>query len=151
MNLKYGLQHILSGVGEDSAENLVKAAAHHLGQREEASGKTQETEYSKGQETARLIDWIEKSGLCAYWLDYFHSLLIHNFLIGQTAYQLIGFYFENNVLHAVGRQPYIEFTGPTNTAAVKEFLSVNGFQLKKNNDYFNPDAELFWKICTIRM
>src|SRR5258707_9822396 len=74
------------------------------------------------------------------WLDYFHNLLIHNFLFPQTAYELIGFYLESKVLHAVVKQPFIEITEPTDTAAVKEFLSANGFQLKKNNDYFNLEA-----------
>ncbi|GHN03000.1 hypothetical protein WSM22_44890 [Cytophagales bacterium WSM2-2] len=75
-----------------------------------------------------------------YWLDYFHNLLIHNFLFPQTAYELIGFYAENNVLHAVVRQAFIEITEPTNPAIVKEFLTANGFQLKKNNDYFSQEA-----------
>ena len=176
MNLKYELQRILSGVGKDSAENLIKAAAHHLGQSKEAGGKTQETEYSKGKETARLIDWIEKSGLWfndvdesrfiargaeqrvyldgdvryviklndsifyAYWLDYFHSLLIHNFLFPQTAYELIGFWKEDKILHAVVRQQFVEITEPTQPLRIKEFLLANGFQLKMNNDYFNSEA-----------
>lgn len=74
------------------------------------------------------------------WLDYFHNLSIHNFLFPQTAYELIGFYLEKEALHAVVKQPFIEITEPTDTAAVKEFLLANGFQVKKNNDYFNPEA-----------
>jgi len=74
-----------------------------------------------------------------YWLDYFHSLLIHNFLFPQTAYSLLGFYLENETLHAVVKQPFIEITQPTNSAFVNEFLLANGFQLKKNNDYFNSE------------
>lgn len=74
------------------------------------------------------------------WLDYFHNLLVHNFLFPQTAYELLGFYLDNNVLHAVVKQRFIEITEPTNTEAIREFLAANGFQLKKNNDYFNPEA-----------
>lgn len=88
----------------------------------------------------RYVIKLNDSIFYAFWLDYFHSLLIHNFLFPQTAYQLIGFYRENNVLHAVVRQPFIEISEPTDTTAVKEFLLANGFQLKKNNDYFNPTA-----------
>ncbi len=176
MNLRYELQRIISGVGKNSEGSVIKAAAYHLGKSKEASGNSQENEFTKGQETKELISWIEESNLWfsgpdesryiargaeqrvyldtdvrfviklndsvfyAFWLDYFHSLLIHNFLFPQTAYALVGFYKENEVLHAVVRQPFIEITEPTDTAVVKEFLKANGFQLKKSNDYFNPEA-----------
>ena len=61
------------------------------------------------------------------WLDYFHNLLIHNFLFPQTAYELIGFYLENKVLHAVVKRPFIEITEPTDTSVVKEFYRPMGF------------------------
>ena len=174
MNLKYELQSIISGIGKNSRENLIKAAAHHLGKSKNAGGNPQEIELPKDQEATQLISWIGESGLWfkaidesrfiargseqrvyldtdlryviklndsifyAYWLDYFHNLLIHNFLFPQTAYELIGFYTENNVLHAVVKQPFIQITEPTDPLVVKGFLMENGFQLKKNNDYFNP-------------
>lgn len=75
-----------------------------------------------------------------YWLDYFHSLLIHNYLFPKTAYELIGFYRENETLHAVVRQPFIEITEPTDPLLVKKFLYANCFNLKKNNDYFLPNG-----------
>lgn len=74
------------------------------------------------------------------WLDYFFNLLIHNFLFPQTAYELLGFYTEEKVLHAVVKQPFIEITEPTNPLMIQEFLVSNGFQLKKNNDYFNSEV-----------
>lgn len=75
-----------------------------------------------------------------YWLDYFHSLLIHNYFFPQTSYQLIGFFRDNNDLLAVVKQPYISITQPTDISSVRQFLNENGFLLKKNNDYFNIDA-----------
>jgi hypothetical protein len=39
----------------------------------------------------------------------------------------------------VVKQPFIEITEATNTDLVKEFLLENGFILKKNNDYHNPE------------
>lgn len=75
-----------------------------------------------------------------YWLDYFHSLLIHNYFFPQTSYQLIGFYLENNILFAVVKQPYISITQTTDISSVCQFLNENGFDLKKNNDYFNSAA-----------
>ena len=75
-----------------------------------------------------------------YWLDYFRNLLIHNFLFPQTAYELIGFCLEQEKLYAVVKQPFIEVTEPTELEHVKDFLFSNGFQLKKNNDYFNNEV-----------
>lgn len=76
------------------------------------------------------------------WLDYFHSLLIHNYFFPATAYQLIGFFKESNCLFAVVKQPYIKITESTDTAVIKDFLYENGFLWKRNNDYFNPELGL---------
>lgn len=73
------------------------------------------------------------------WLDYFYSLLTHNYFFPSTAYELIGFYKNDGVLFAVVKQPFIEITENTDTELVKHFLSQNGFQLRKNNDYFNAE------------
>lgn len=88
----------------------------------------------------RYVYKLNDSIFYQYWLDYFYSLLIHNYFFPETAYQLIGFYREHDILYAVVKQPFIEITEQTNLPAVKQFLYDNGFQLKKNNDYFNADA-----------
>ena len=78
------------------------------------------------------------------WNDYFISLLIHNYLFPTTAYQLLGF-FENmdkTEFYSVVRQPFIESTSPTDLSLLKLFLEKNGFQHKKNNDYFNPELSI---------
>ncbi len=93
-------------------------------------------------EDTRFVLKLNDSVFYEFWLDYFYSLLIHNFLFPQTAYTLLGFYREKDVLHAVVKQPFIEITEPTNPQMVKEFLAGNGFELKKNNDYFNREAGL---------
>jgi len=91
-------------------------------------------------EDTRYVIKLNDSVFYEYWLDYFRNLMIHNFLFPQTSYKLIGFYKEHEVLHAVVKQPFIEITEPTNTVQVQEFLLANGFQLKKNNDYYNPEV-----------
>lgn len=88
----------------------------------------------------RFVIKLNDSIFYLYWLDYFHSLLIHNFLFPQTAYELIGFWKEDKILHAVVRQQFVEITEPTQPLRIKEFLLANGFQLKMNNDYFNSEA-----------
>lgn len=173
MNLKYELQSIISGIGNHSAEDIIKAAAHHIRESQKTSGNTKKSEFSKEQEAKKLTEWIDSQNLwfCEhdenrfitsgaeqrvylhsdekfvykfndtifyeFWLDYLYSLLIHNYFFPQTAYELIGFYQENEILYAVVKQPFIEITEPTNLPSVKEFLNQNGFELKKNNDYFN--------------
>jgi hypothetical protein len=173
MNLKHELQSIISGIGDYSAEDIIKAAAHHIRESQKTSRDTEKSEFSKKQEAKKLTEWIDSQNLwfCEhdenrfiasgaeqrvflysdekfvykfndtifyeFWLDYFYSLLIHNYFFPQTAYELIGFYQEKEVLFAVVKQPFIEITEPTNLPSVKEFLNQNGFELKKNNDYFN--------------
>ena len=90
----------------------------------------------------RFVYKLNDSIFYQYWLDYFYSLLIHNYFFPETAYQLIGFLKESEKLHAVVKQPFIEITENTDIESVRNFLIENGFQLKKNNDYFNPDLGL---------
>jgi hypothetical protein len=91
-------------------------------------------------EDTRYVIKLNDSVFYEYWLDYFHNLLIHNHLFPQTAYELMGFQLENNILHAVVKQPFIEITEPTDPLMVKDFLLSNGFQWKKNNDYYNTEV-----------
>jgi hypothetical protein len=49
----------------------------------------------------------------------------------------MGFKVTNGILYSVVKQPFIQFTEPTNVELVKQFLFVNGFENKKNNDYIN--------------
>ncbi len=178
MSLKDELQHIISGVGKNPKGDTIQAGANYLRKSKEASSEASTIQLTKGQETERLIRWIEQEHLwytgidetrflaegaeqkvylendgrhviklnsCifySYWEDYFHSLLIHNFFFEPTAYSLIGFYFDNHQLKSVVRQPYIEITEPTRLSLVKDFLFSNGFELKKENDYFHRDIGL---------
>jgi len=73
------------------------------------------------------------------WLDYFHNLLLHNYFFPDTSYELIGFTIIDNVLYAVVKQFFIHSTEMTNLNHVKDFLKMNGFENKKNNDYFNNE------------
>jgi hypothetical protein len=72
------------------------------------------------------------------WSDYFYNLLIHNYYFEDTAYELIGFTKENDILYAVVQQSYVIITSNTDLNQLKEFLTSNGFENTRNNDYFNP-------------
>lgn len=93
------------------------------------------------EESGRFVIKTNDSIFYITWNDYFTNLLIHNYLFPTTAYQLLGF-FENRdktEFYSVVKQPFIESTSPTDLSLLKLFLKKNGFQHKKNNDYFNPE------------
>lgn len=73
------------------------------------------------------------------WRDYFYNLLLHNFFFPDTAYNLLGFTKDNDVLYAVVQQSYVSITNNTDLNQVKEFLTLNGFKNIRNNDYYNPE------------
>lgn len=73
------------------------------------------------------------------WKDYFFNLLLHNYFFSDTAYELIGFTKENEVLYAVVKQSFVEITETTNLQQVRDFMTQNGFENNRNNDYRNVD------------
>ena len=73
------------------------------------------------------------------WKDYFLNLLLHNYFFSDTAYELLGFTKENQVLYAVVQQPFVEITETTNLQQVRDFMTRNGFENNRNNDYRNVD------------
>lgn len=78
----------------------------------------------------------------ATWTEYFNSLVIHNLLFSNTAYELLGFTFgKDDALCAILNQPFIE-GGQADLANIKEYLTFNGFQNNKRQDYFNDEFGL---------
>lgn len=73
------------------------------------------------------------------WKDYLYNLLLHNYFFPDTAYDLIGFTKDNDILYAVVQQAYVSITANTDLKQVKEFLTRNGFENNRNNDYINPE------------
>jgi hypothetical protein len=71
------------------------------------------------------------------WRDYFLNLLLHNYFFADTAYELLGFTYQNEILYAVVQQAYVSITSSTDLNQLKEFLTSNGFQNTRNNDYYN--------------
>jgi hypothetical protein len=75
----------------------------------------------------------------ASWEDYFHNLLLNNYFFPDTAYELIGFYQDEEKFYAVVRQVFVKADTITNLNSVKEFLLNNGFLNTKNFDFYNPE------------
>lgn len=73
------------------------------------------------------------------WKDYLYNLMLHNYFFPDTAYDLIGFTKDNNILYAVVQQAYVSITANTDLKQVKEFLILNGFENNRNNDYINRE------------
>lgn len=82
------------------------------------------------------------------WLDYFTSLLLHNYFFPDTAYKLIGFSENEGELYAVVQQRFVEETEKTDLSAVARFMSDNGFEKiayetrPNSDDYYNKELEL---------
>ena len=78
----------------------------------------------------------------ATWLEYFNSLLIHNLLFPNTAYEFVGFTLgKEKELRAVVQQRFIEGE-QVDLADIKEHLIFNGFAHTKRQDYFNTEFGL---------
>ena len=73
------------------------------------------------------------------WKDYFYNLLLHNYFFPDTAYELNGFTKNNAILYAVVQQSYVSIITTTDLSQVKNFLTLNGFENVRNNDYYNPE------------
>mgnify|MGYP003574913560 CR=1 FL=1 len=86
-------------------------------------------------EVLKLNDGIYYSS----WKEYLQNLLLNNYFFPDTAYELLGFYSENEILYAVVRQKFVKSNEVTNLEKVKEFLKNNGFKNIRNNDYYNED------------
>jgi hypothetical protein len=74
------------------------------------------------------------------WTDYFVNLLLNNYFFPDTAYKLLGFFENNATVYAVVEQQFIKATEKTDLKHVEQFMSSNGFQKIRNNDYFNPES-----------
>jgi len=80
-----------------------------------------------------------------YWLDYFNSLLIHNYFFKSTAYDFLGFKIISNHVYAVVKQNFIVATEVTNLKLLQAFLEYNGFSNLRNNDYHHTQLGLIFE------
>ena len=103
-----------------------------------SQGAEQKVYLKDGSSVLKLNDAI----YYASWIDYLHNLLLNNLFFPDTAYQLLGFLKELDVIYAVVEQPFIKATEKTDLSIVKLFLENNGFRNTKNHDYYNADLGL---------
>ena len=103
-----------------------------------SQGAEQKVYLKDGTSVLKLNDTI----YYASWVDYLHNLLLNNLFFPDTAYQLLGFFKELDIIYAVVEQPFIKATQKTDLSLVKLFLENNGFRNTKNHDYYNADLGL---------
>jgi Serine/Threonine/Tyrosine Kinase found in polyvalent proteins len=53
--------------------------------------------------------------------------LLHNFFFPDTAYELLGFIINSDVLFAVVKQRFVKATAQKDLQLLKDFLASNGF------------------------
>ncbi|MDQ6608572.1 MAG: hypothetical protein M3Y85_01995 [Bacteroidota bacterium] len=73
----------------------------------------------------------------ATWLEFFNSILLHNLIFENTKYNLIGFFKQDDKLHAVLKQPFIKSDSQVDLADIKSLLEFNGFVNTRRNDYLH--------------
>ena len=78
----------------------------------------------------------------ATWLEFFNSVLLHNLIFSNTAYTLIGFVKEDNILYAVLKQLFITADAQVELEDIKKFLTFNGLENSRRNDYIHKELGL---------
>ncbi len=78
----------------------------------------------------------------ATWLEFLNSILLHNLIFENTAYTLLGFAKENNVLYAILKQPFIKSDALVELEDIKKLLLFNDFENSKRNDYIHWELGL---------
>jgi hypothetical protein len=80
-----------------------------------------------------------------YWLDYFNSLLIHNFFFSSTNYEFLAFKIIDEQLYALVKQKFVIANQTTDLQSVRSFLEYNSFHNTRNNDYISDDLGLIFE------
>ena len=78
----------------------------------------------------------------ATWLEFFNSILLHNLVFPNTAYTLLGFVRERDILYAVLQQPFITSDAQVELEEIKKLLTFNGFENTRRNDYIHKELGL---------
>lgn len=78
----------------------------------------------------------------ATWLEFLNSLLLHNLIFTNTAYRLLGFTKQDDILFAVVEQVFIIADAQAELNDIKKFLEFNEFKNTRRNDYENKGLGL---------
>jgi len=108
-----------------TAENLVDTQGEH-------------TVYSS--EDGKSIIKVNALSYYNSYTDYFHNLLIHNFIFPDTAYILIGFVLNEGILMPVVQQDFVKTNEiPVSSETISDFLAEFGFIENRKSDFINEE------------
>ena len=131
--MTYELQCIISGKSQVRYGTNIQAAISYL-ETSEASGSLDKTnKHFKREETEKLKHYIDSQKL---WIK---DIDLNNYFFPDTAYNLLEFFENENILYAIVEQSFINATEKTDLKHVEQFMNSNGFQKIRNNDYFNSE------------
>lgn len=71
----------------------------------------------------------------ATWLEFLNSILLHNLIFPNTAYQLIGFSKADSSFIVALRQPFVISDANAELDNIKSLLEFNGFKNTRRHDY----------------
>jgi len=78
----------------------------------------------------------------ATWLEFFNSIILHNLIFKNTSYNFLGFTKQGSELYAVLKQPFIISDAQADLKDIKSFLTFNGFENNRRNDYIHKELGL---------
>ncbi|MGN6293558.1 MAG: hypothetical protein ACTHMV_12515 [Chitinophagaceae bacterium] len=78
----------------------------------------------------------------ATWLEFLNSIVLHNLIFQNTAYELLGFTSVEGILYAVLKQPFIISYGRVELEDIETLLEFNGFENSRRNDYVHKELGL---------
>ena len=73
------------------------------------------------------------------WLEYFHRLVLHNWLFPETAVTFLGLMFVDDDLQPVISQKALQSVRGATQPEVEAEMNRRGFQRRFADDYYNPD------------
>ena len=73
------------------------------------------------------------------WLEYFHRLVLHNWLFPETTLEFIGLMLVDDDLQAVVIQKALQGVRGANQPEVEVEMNRRGFQRRFADNYYNPD------------
>lgn len=76
------------------------------------------------------------------WLEYFHRLVLHNWLFPDTALRFEGFILVDAVLQPVVSQKAIRGVRGATRGEVETEMRNMGFLRRRNDDYFSPTLQI---------
>ena len=83
-----------------------------------SEGAEQKVYLKDGKNVIKLNDAIYYNS----WIDYLNNLLLNNYFFPDTAYHLLGFYKDKEIIYAVVEQPFVKATEKTDLELVKIYV-----------------------------